>query len=36
MFHELPLTPNELSVFMRFIGQVAGMNLEEAGDVMKA
>ena len=36
IFRELHLTDLELSVFMRFVGQVAGMNLEEAGSVMKA
>ena len=28
IFRELPLTDLELSVFMRFVGQVAGMDLE--------
>ena len=36
VFHGIHLTEEELSVFMRFVGQVAAMNLEEAGSVMKS
>lgn len=36
IFKDLPLSEQELSVFMRFVGQVAGMDLETAGSIMKA
>ena len=36
VFSGLSMTEEELSVFMRFVGQIAAMNLEEAGNVMKS
>jgi hypothetical protein len=36
VFKDIHLSEEEISVFMRFVGQVAAMNMEETGTVMKA